>query len=248
MGGDGVKPLQPPLGPVYLHRAATPQRQVSQQRHPGGHGSSFQGRFRLFPGIAVLAQHLLELPVKGRVLIVPGAGKAVSIPPHNHCSVHHLPDGRPAGNLQHPFRAQKDGALTVTKRDPIVYVLPAQDMLEAASRASVRKMVNRAVVVGRNGNRLAMAENSGEISVYGQFQQVLGKDGDPAAQARAALQGRVLSARVTLLGNLAYRCGGTVRVDRPQWGLEGLYTVTAHEHRWERGLFTTSLSLEAIKA
>ena len=142
----------------------------------------------------------------------------------------------------------KDGALTVTKRDPIVYVLPAQDMLEAASRASVRKMVNRAVVVGRNGNRLASAENAGDMAAYGQFQQVLGKDGDPTEQAKAALQGRVLSARVTLLGNLAYRCGGTVRVDRPQWGLEGLYTVTAHEHRWERGLFTTSLSLEAIKA
>ena len=87
-----------------------------------------------------------------------------------------------------------------------------------------------------------------EIAAYGRFQQVLGKDGDPAEQAKAALRGRVLSARVTLLGNLAYRCGGTVQADRPQWGLEGLYTVTAHEHRWEQGLFTTSLSLEAIKA
>ena len=144
--------------------------------------------------------------------------------------------------------AVKDGALTVTKRDPVVYPLPVQDMLEVTSRASIRTMVNRAVVVGRNGNRLASAENAGEIAAYGRFQQVLGKDGDPAAQARAALRGRVLSARVTLLGNLAYRCGGTVKADRPQWGLEGLYTVTAHEHRWERGLFTTSLSLEAIKA
>ena len=144
--------------------------------------------------------------------------------------------------------AVKDGALTVTKRDPVVYPLPVQDMLEVTSRASIRTMVNRAVVVGRNGNRLAGAENAGEIAAYGRFQQVLGKDGDPAAQAGAALKGRVLSARVTLLGNLAYRCGGTVKADRPQWGLEGLYTVTAHEHRWERGLFTTSLSLEAIKA
>lgn len=144
--------------------------------------------------------------------------------------------------------AVKDGALTVTKQDPIVYVLPVQDILEVTSRASIREMVNRAVVVGRNGLALASAENAGEITAYGQFQQVLGKDGDPAEQAKAALQGRTLSARVTLLGNLAYRCGGTVRVDRPQWGLEGAYAVTAHEHRWEKGLFTTSLSLEAIQA
>ena len=144
--------------------------------------------------------------------------------------------------------AVKDGALTVTKQDPIVYVLPVQDILEVTSRASIREMVNRAVVVGRNGLALASAENAGEITAYGQFQQVLGKDGDPAEQAKAALQGRTLSARVTLLGNLAYRCGGTVRADRPQWGLEGAYAVTAHEHRWEKGLFTTSLSLEAIQA
>lgn len=144
--------------------------------------------------------------------------------------------------------AVKDGALTVTKQDPIVYVLPVQDILEVTSRASIREMVNRAVVVGRNGLALASAENAGEITAYGQFQQVLGKDGDPAEQAKAALQGRTLSARVTLLGNLAYRCGGTVKADRPQWGLEGAYAVTAHEHRWEKGLFTTSLSLEAIQA
>ena len=144
--------------------------------------------------------------------------------------------------------AVKDGALTVTKQDPIVYVLPVQDILEVTSRAAIREMVNRAVVVGRNGLALASAQNAGEITAYGQFQQVLGKDGDPAEQAKAALQGRTLSARVTLLGNLAYRCGGTVRVDRPQWGLEGAYAVTAHEHKWEKGLFTTSLSLEAMQA
>ena len=143
--------------------------------------------------------------------------------------------------------AIRDGALTVTKRDPIVYVLPPQDILEVTSRASARSMVNRAVVVGRNGNRLASAENAGDIAAYGRFQQVLGKDGDPAEQAGAALKGKTLSARVTLLGNLAYRCGGTVEVHRPRWGLEGAYAVTAHEHRWERGLFTTSLSLEAIQ-
>lgn len=142
--------------------------------------------------------------------------------------------------------AVKDGALTVTKGGGNAVLLPPERVLEVTSRASIRSMVNRAVVVGRNGNRLASAENAGEIAAYGRFQQVLGKDGDPAEQAKAALQGRVLSARVTLLGNLAYRCGGTVKADRPQWGLEGLYTVTAHEHRWEKGLFTTSLSLEGI--
>ena len=142
----------------------------------------------------------------------------------------------------------RDGALTVTKGGGNTVLLSPERMLEVSSRASIREMVNRAVVVGRNGNRLASARNDQDAALYGQFQQVLGKDGDPASQAKAALKGRTMSARVTLLGDLSLRCGGTVEVHRPQWGLEGLYTVTAHEHRWERGLFTTSLSLEAIKA
>ena len=142
--------------------------------------------------------------------------------------------------------AIRDGALTVTKQDPVVYVLPAQNILEVTSRASIRPMVNRAVVVGRNGSRLASARNDKYMALYGQFQQVIGKNGDPAGQAKAALKGRSLSARVTLLGDLSLWCGGTVEVHRPQWGLEGIYTVTAHEHRWEKGLFTTSLSLEGI--
>lgn len=140
----------------------------------------------------------------------------------------------------------EDGALTVRKRDAIVYPLAAQDVLEAASRASIVGMVNRAVAVGRNGGVLSGAENSADIAAYGRFQRVLSKNGDPAAQTKAALKGRTLSARVKLWGNLAYRCGGTVSIQRPGWGLSGAYAVTAHEHRWEQGLFTTSLSLEAV--
>ena len=140
----------------------------------------------------------------------------------------------------------RDGALTVTKGGGKAILLPPERVLEVTSRASIRSMVNRAVVVGRNGNRLAGARNDGDAALYGQFQQVIGKNGDPAGQAKAALKGRSLSARVTLLGDLALRCGGTVEAHRPQWGLEGLCTVTAHEHRWEKGLFTTSLSLGGI--
>lgn len=141
-----------------------------------------------------------------------------------------------------------DGALTVTKGGGEAVLLRPERVLEVSSRASIREMVNRAVVVGRNGRSLASARNDKDAAFYGQFQQVMGKDGDAGEQAKAALKGRTMSARVTLLGDLSLRCGGTVEVHRPQWGLEGLYTITAHEHRWEKGLFTTSLSLEGINA
>ena len=100
---------------------------------------------------------------------------------------------------------------------------------------------------GRNGRVLAAAQNTGDITACGRFQRVMGKSGDPQAQAKAALRRRSLSARVTVLGDLSLRCGGRVEAHRPQWGLEGVYDITAHEHRWEKGVFTTSLSLEGVE-
>ena len=121
-------------------------------------------------------------------------------------------------------------------------------VLEVSGRASMGNMVNRAVVTGRNGRVLAAAQNTGDITACGRFQRVMGKSGDPQAQAKAALRRRSLSARVTVLGDLSLRCGGRVEAHRPQWGLEGVYDITAHEHRWEKGVFTTSLSLEGVEA
>ena len=144
--------------------------------------------------------------------------------------------------------AVRDGALTVTKGGGGAVPLPPERVLEVSGRASMGNMVNRAVVTGRNGRVLAAAQNTGDITACGRFQRVMGKSGDPQAQAKAALRRRSLSARVTVLGDLSLRCGGRVEAHRPQWGLEGVYDITAHEHRWEKGVFTTSLSLEGIEA
>ena len=64
---------------------------------------------------------------------------------------------------------------------------------------------------------------------------------------RASMGNMVNRAEVTVLGDLSLRCGGRVEAHRPQWGLEGVYDITAHEHRWEKGVFTTSLSLEGVE-
>lgn len=139
-----------------------------------------------------------------------------------------------------------DGRLTITKPYN-VYPIRPETVLEVRSEADLSGMVNRCAVVGRNGNLLAQAENETEIDAYGQFQQVLGKNGDAAQQAQGALVGKALGAELTMLGDLAYRCGEAVELHRPDWGVDGVYAVTASEHRWEAGLFTTSLTLEWIR-
>ncbi len=141
-------------------------------------------------------------------------------------------------------------ALTVRRGGGEPVPLAAERLLSVSSRAGIREMVNRCAVVGRNGRIAAAAENAGDWAAYGQFQKVLLKSGSgPAGQAREALRGRTMTARAVMLGDLSVSCGGRVSAGASPlfsaWGLAGTYTVAAVEHRWEDGLFTTSVSLEA---
>lgn len=138
----------------------------------------------------------------------------------------------------------RGGALTVRAAAGAPVLLQPERVLDVSCQASIRDMVNAAVVVGRNGRPLAQARHDGDIAAYGRFQTVLGKNGAAQAQASAALTSRSRTARLTVLGDAALACGGRAEVHRPAWGLDGVYAITAHEHRWERGTFTTSLRLE----
>ena len=137
--------------------------------------------------------------------------------------------------------------LTVRRCREETLTLAPERVLEVSAMADIRKLVDCCVVVDRRGRPLATAENGADIAAYGLFQTVVGKSGDAKAQAKAALVGRAMTAGVTLLGDLRFRVGSRVWGNLPQWGLEGLYTVTAVTHRWEAGLFTTELTLEGLE-
>lgn len=142
----------------------------------------------------------------------------------------------------------RDGALHVTKSGYMVYILDPSRVLEAEGEATLRHMVNRAQVVDRTGAVTGTASNAGDIRRYGLFQTVLAKDGtSPAQQAKNALKGLEKAGEVLLLGNLNYRCGCAVELHRPDWGLDGVYAVTGASHLWERGMYTTNLTLEWIR-
>lgn len=138
-------------------------------------------------------------------------------------------------------------ALTVRRCREETLTLAPERVLEVSATADIRKLVDRCVVVDRKGRPLATAENGADLAAYGLFQTVVGKSGDAQSQAKTALTGRSMTAGVTLLGDLRFRVGSRVRGDHPQWGLEGLYTVTAVSHRWEAGVFTTELTMEVLE-
>lgn len=136
-------------------------------------------------------------------------------------------------------------ALVVRRRRSVTYLLRSEHIRDISASASIRRLVDRCVVTDRRGQTLATAENSGDLSAYGTFQRVLRDSGDsPSDQAQAALTGRAMAAEVVLHGNGGYVCGAYVRGQQPQWGLEGLYLITAVTHCWEKGDFTTELTLE----
>ena len=135
--------------------------------------------------------------------------------------------------------------LTVRKRGTAVHALTADRVREVSAEADIRSVVDCCVVVDRKGRPLATARNQAQEALYGTFQRILGKNAaDPQAQAQAALRGRTMTAEVTVAGNCGYRCGDGLTASLPQWGLEGAYRITAVRHLWERGLFTTELTLE----
>lgn len=138
--------------------------------------------------------------------------------------------------------------LVVRKARPVTFLLPTEHIREVSASADIRSMVNRCTVVDRKGRVLATAQDDGDMAAYGAFQMILGRTGEePAAQAKNALKGRAKAAEVVLAGNMGYLCGAYVRGEHPQWGLSGLYRIAAVTHCWEKGQFTTELTLEGVE-
>ena len=135
--------------------------------------------------------------------------------------------------------------LVVRKRRDTVFSLPKEQILDVSSTADIREMVNRSAVVDYKGNLLSLVHRADDILHYGMFQCVQERQGfDTRGQAAAALRGLRRNAEVLVQGNLGYCCGAGVRGEQSEWGLDGLYCISAVSHRWENGLFTTELTLE----
>lgn len=136
--------------------------------------------------------------------------------------------------------------LCIGAGDAAPVALAKEQVLDVESVGSIENMVNRAVVLKRGtATPLAQAQNDAALAAYGQFQTARALSGDSAqTQAQAALRGTAFTAHITVPGDLALCCGGTVALAAPEWGLEGNFSITGVEHRWKAGLFTTELELE----
>lgn len=141
----------------------------------------------------------------------------------------------------------KDGKLTVEKTGETVISLAPEQVISSSGTASVAQMVNKCTVLTYKGGIAATAQNAEDISRYGQRQRVLGKSGDAQSQAKSALRARVMRGNLVLWGDLKYRCGVKVALNKAEWGIDGAYAIIAVKHCWKRGVFTTEVTWEARK-
>ena len=139
----------------------------------------------------------------------------------------------------------EENRLTVTPCGEETVDIDATRVLDMHTRVSIGGMVNRAVVVNTKGVALACAENVDDLARYGQLQTVRLRSGtDFYPQALSYLRRKTLRADLVLPGNASLRCGISVRLAQPEWGLDGVWPVVALTHAWEGGIFTTELTLE----
>lgn len=138
----------------------------------------------------------------------------------------------------------ENAALTVRKTGGELFVLGEESVLASRGSADARGVVDLCTVIDRRGNTAATARNTTDLARFGQRARVIGKSGDAAQQASAALRRSVLRGELTVGGDLRYRCGAAIELHRADWGMDGVFPIVAVKHRWERGVFTTELSWE----
>lgn len=140
----------------------------------------------------------------------------------------------------------RDGKLVIERAGETVISLAPEQVISSSGTASVAQMVNKCVVLTYKGGIAATAQNAGDIARCGQRQRVMAKSGDAQAQAKAALRGRVMRGELVLWGNLRYRCGVNIALNKPEWGIDGVYPIVAVKHVWKEGVFTTEVTWQNV--
>ena len=123
---------------------------------------------------------------------------------------------------------------------------PGSNLISASSARSIEKLVNRVVIVDKDGNTLSTKEDAASQRSYGLSQNVL-KDSDNAQQEAAKLlEDRAApeyKISVDGLGDVRYISGETAAVQDRATGLWGIFAIDSDSHTWDGTGYKCSLTL-----
>ena len=140
-------------------------------------------------------------------------------------------------------------ALTVRERsesEASLVIRPGSNLLTSSTTESIESMVNSVGIYDRDGNRLSTVRDQGAVDLYGLLEtHITQGEEDARAEAEALLRDNGLEQTVTVtcLGNTALTTGKTVAVRQSVTGLGGIFWIDSDRHVWDRGSYTTQLTL-----
>ena len=140
-------------------------------------------------------------------------------------------------------------ALAVRERsdtDRSLVIRPRSNLLTSSTTESIEDMVNSVGIYDRDGTRLSTVRDQDAVDLYGLLEQHITQgEEDARAEAEALLRdhGFTQTVTVTCLGNTALTTGRTVVVRQSVTGLSGVLWIESDKHVWDRGNYTTQLTL-----
>lgn len=140
-------------------------------------------------------------------------------------------------------------ALTVRERsdtDRPLVIRPKSNLLTSSTTESIENMVNSVGIYDQDGTRLSTVRDQDAVDLYGLLEKHITQgEEDAKAEAEALLRsnGFAQTVTVTCVGNTALTTGRTVVVRQSVTGLSGILWIESDKHMWDRGDYTTQLSL-----
>ena len=149
------------------------------------------------------------------------------------------------------FEGEKLSIVKIARTDETILLTPGSNILSLTAREDASRIINSVAIYG-DYTRQALYDDAESVALYGLMQQAvkLSAEEDAASYAGRILRENGLKTTITAscIGNLKLVTGNTAAVREPVTNTFGLFWIVSDTHTWERGVYTTkvTLSLEAL--
>ena len=145
------------------------------------------------------------------------------------------------------LRASK-GKISVEEKGKIKLGIVYQNgsnIMDSSFSEDINSMINKVVVIDKDGKTLSTMQNQNDIKNYGQFQKILkSEEGkDATLEAKAQLNGITQKTTLKGIGDTSCITGYALTVKDDYTGVVGLFYIESDKHTWQNGVYTIDLNL-----
>ena len=122
------------------------------------------------------------------------------------------------------------------------------NVIDSSFNENMSDMVNRVNVYDSDNKFITRIENTEDINKFGLYEKnyTIEKDVDVTTGASSQLKTIDTEIRFTLLGEVNYWSGRSIKVWDEGLGLAGLFLITSDTHNWSGSSYTTTVNLKFI--